>query len=77
MIHKFSLDEAEQFNNEFKSRANRNLSSIFNGGTSNSTRAIGNGNSNRGSRRAVSNGSNASAPIVTIPDESDDEDTHG
>ncbi|KAI1728510.1 myelodysplasia-myeloid leukemia factor 1-interacting protein domain-containing protein [Ditylenchus destructor] len=32
---------------------------------------------NEGSRRAVSNGSNASAPIVTIPDESDDEDTHG
>lgn len=69
-------DEAEQFNNEFKSRATRNISSMFNGGTSNSTRAIENGNSSRGNRRAVSNGNSSSAPIVTIPDESDEEDTH-
>lgn len=60
-------DEAEAFNNEFKSRASRNMSNPF-GSNRHDRRAIDNGRVKEG-RKTESN-----APIITVPDDEDDDD---
>jgi hypothetical protein len=77
----FDLGEADQFNQEFKSRANRNISGMFSGGHHDTgTRAIENGggpsrSSHRPSatRPSEPRQSGSAAPIITIPDDEDDD----
>jgi len=78
--HKFvnlDQDEADNFNSEFKTRANRNISGIFNGHHQPDRRAIESGPSrhyrpSHHTRPSEPRHSETSAPIITIPD--DDEE---
>jgi len=69
-------EEAEHFNNEFKHRANRNLSNLFGGAPVDNRRAIG-GSGRSNARDEIQSGSGSSAPIVTIPDDDEDERPRG
>lgn len=74
-------DEAEQFNNEFKSRAHRNMSGLFGGESASSSRhqAIENGRSSRRSANMEHSGSSRRStkqsepiPVIEIPDDDSD-----
>uniref|UniRef100_A0AC34RKA0 Myeloid leukemia factor n=1 Tax=Panagrolaimus sp. JU765 TaxID=591449 RepID=A0AC34RKA0_9BILA len=76
-------EEAETFNREFKTRAQRNMSNVFGNGSTSRQNAIENGRSSRSKTDAVedmdstnykSRKSGGSQPIIEIPDD-DDEDT--
>ena len=69
-------DEADQFNHEFKTRANRNMSGLFGGRYEPDRHAI-EGSRNHGSRSSnvrptEPRQSGSSAPIITIPDDDDE-----
>lgn len=85
----FFAEEAHDFNERFKRQARDNLTGIFGGKTQNGRNAIDNGNGGRGGggRRAMGNGGGQPAgvgtsssgyqrsnePIITIPDDEEDE----
>ena len=68
-------EEAEDFNNEFKTRAANNLGLIFGTSSGTSRKALENGVSGRHSgNHGVNKISNSSGPIVTVPDDDEDDD---
>jgi hypothetical protein len=67
--------EADNFNEEFKHRATRNMSGLFNGGQYvPDRRAIENGRSHRSNLRPSDSRQSGSAPVITVPDSDEDED---
>jgi hypothetical protein len=79
--HKFinlDQDEADRFNHEFKTRASRNMSGIFGGGRYEPDRHAIEGARSSGSRSSNVRSSEpkqsgSSAPIITIPDDEEEE----
>lgn len=74
----YNLEDAGRFNEEFKARANRNVSGMFNGGNHESNRRAIEGGPSRTHRTSNSRSnepkpSSSSAPIITIPDDDEDE----